>query len=97
MDKLQFRLLVGGGITFVAGPMLGIGATVMLMCIEFSRLGKDSIVGPQSLSERIGESLLLSAIGVGIGLVGFAALVAGFLLWLNDCGRLERRRRAETL
>ncbi len=59
----------------------------------FSQLGSDNPADPRALAEVVGHSLLFTAAGISIGLVGLATLLTGFFLWLGT--REERKKQGQ--
>ena len=63
------------------GPVIGAIGSVIGMMHAFETLGASGMADPQRLSANIGEVLISTAIGFGVGLIGLALLCVALFVY----------------
>lgn len=64
----------------LGGPALGVLGTVIGMMGGFETLGKAGVADPEALASNIGISLMSTATGIVIGIVGVCVFIAGVII-----------------
>lgn len=78
---LKWTMIIGGAMT-LGGPALGVAGTVISMMSSFNTLGKSGVSDMDSLSSNISATLIATAGGIIIGIVGLIILVIALVVWL---------------
>ena len=73
------RLILVGGILFLAAPPLGLFGTVLGMMGSFRTLSDSGVTDPEALSSRISLTLLATFAGIALGIVGLILALTGLL------------------
>ncbi len=80
MNPFAKWFLILGSILTLGGPALGAVGTVIGMMGTFRTLGKEGVVGPESLAAQVHFSLISMAAGLVVAGVGVFLLVSGFII-----------------
>ena len=72
---------VTGAMLQLGGPVIGAIGTAIGMMHAFDTLGATGPTDPQRLSTNIGEVLIFTVIGLGVGLIGIALLCVALFVY----------------
>ena len=75
--KKSAKVAIAGAILFVGSLLLGVGGTVAGMIRAFNSVAESSGTSAEELSEGISNSLVSTAVGIPLALVGLCLLVGG--------------------
>ena len=75
--KKSAKVAIAGVILFVGSLLLGVGGTVAGMIRVFNRAADSSGTSPDDLAEGTINSLISTAVGIPLALVGLCLLVGG--------------------
>jgi biopolymer transport protein ExbB/TolQ len=74
--------LISGIILFIAGPTIGIVGTILGMITAFRSHSSSGTVDSEPLAAGISSSLMTTAIGIPVGLLGLALLLFSLFAFL---------------
>jgi hypothetical protein len=75
--KISAKVAIAGAILFVGSLLLGVGGTVAGMIRVFNSAAESSGTAPEGLAEEISNSLISTAVGIPLALVGLCLWVGG--------------------
>ena len=78
------KIIITGGALFFGGPAIGLLGTVVGMMRSFHTLGAAGVADPTKLSSDISITLISTAVGLAVGLIGLVTVLAGIGIWLVD-------------
>lgn len=82
MKSSHKKAMIIGGALALCGPTLGVLGTVIGMMRSFDVIGKSGPADPEVLASEIGVTLLSTAGGIYIGLIGLVIFLIGLIAWL---------------
>jgi hypothetical protein len=75
--KKSAKVAIAGAILFVGSLLLGVAGTVAGMIRVFNSAAESSGTSAEELAEGISNSLISTAVGIPLALVGLCLLVGG--------------------
>lgn len=82
MQRIVKWPLIAGIILFIGGPAIGLLATVIAMIGAFNTASESGPADPEKLSADISTSLMTTAIGIPVGILGAILLIFSLVAYL---------------
>lgn len=80
--KTSVKVLVSGVVLLVGAMIFGVGGTVIGMIHSFNNAAASSgSTSPDKLAEGIGNSLISTAIGVPVAVIGLSLIIGGIVAY----------------
>ena len=92
--KVSVKIIILGSVIFAGGFIFGVGGTVISMIDAFNAVQESGATAdPDALAEDISNSLVTTAIGIPIALIGFSLFVGGIIAYFIGRNKPENSEK----
>lgn len=92
--KKSAKVAITGTVLFVGSLLLGVSGTVISMVRAFNNAAESGGASAQELSQGISNSLISTAIGIPIALLGLCLLVGGAIVYFAGGGKQDANEQS---
>ena len=81
--KKSIKVSIVGAVLLVGGLVVYLGGTTIGIMRSFNSVAESGTSSPEQLAEGISNSLISTAVGIPVSILGFCLLVGGAIAYLS--------------
>lgn len=92
--RKSIKVTIAGAVLLVGSLVLGVGGTIMGMIRSFNSAAESGTASAGELAEGVSNSLISTAVGIPLALIGLGLLVGGLIAF--STGKPESKRAEQS-